>query len=85
MFEVLYKKRALKGLARMPAALRERAREALSLLAANPDRQGLDVKRLQGRNGFHLRIGDWRLIYEVDRGRLIILVVEIGSRGDVYK
>lgn len=85
MFEVLYKKRALKGLARMPAALRERAREALSLLAANPDRQGLDVKRLQGRNGFHLRIGDWRLIYEVDRGRLIILVVEIGPRGDVYK
>lgn len=85
MFEVLYKKRALKGLARMPAALRERAREALTLLAANPDRQGLDVKPLQGRNGFRLRIGDWRLIYEVDRGRLIILVVEIGPRGDVYK
>jgi mRNA interferase RelE/StbE len=85
MFEVLYKKRALKGLARMPAALRERAREALSLLAANPDRQGLDVKPLQGRHGLRLRIGDWRLIYEVDRGRLIILVVEIGPRGDVYK
>lgn len=85
MFEVLYKKRALKGLARMPAALRERAREALALLATNPDRLGLDVKPLQGRDGFRLRIGDWRLIYEIDRGRLIILVVEIGSRGDVYK
>jgi mRNA interferase RelE/StbE len=69
----------------MPAALRGRAREALTLLAANPDKQGLDAKPLQGRDGFRLRIGDWRLIYEVDRGRLIILVVEIGPRGDVYK
>jgi mRNA interferase RelE/StbE len=85
MFEVLYKKRALKGLARMPAAQRERAREALALLAANPDRQDQDVKPLHGRTGFRLRIGDWRLIYEVDRGRLVILVVEIGPRGDVYK
>jgi mRNA interferase RelE/StbE len=85
MFEVLYKKRALKGLARMPAALRERAREALALLAANGDSQGLDVRPLQGRDGFRLRIGDWRLLYEVDRGRLIILVVEVGPRGDVYK
>lgn len=85
MFEVIYRKRALKGLARMPAALRERAREALALLAANPDRHGLDVRSLQGRDGFRLRIGDWRLLYQVDRGRLIILVVEVGPRGEVYK
>jgi mRNA interferase RelE/StbE len=85
MFEVLFKKRATKSLARMPAVARERVRGALATLAANPDNHALDVKPLEGRNGFRLRIGGWRVIYELDRGRLIVLVLEIGARGDVYK
>ena len=85
MFEVVYKKRAIKSLARIPAPLRERIRAALVTLAADPDTQLLDAKPLQGRDGFRLRIGDWRVLYEIDRGRLIILVIEIGPRGDVYK
>jgi len=83
MFEVVYKKRAIKTLARIPAPLRERIRVALGTLAADPDMQLLDTKPLQGRHGFRLRIGDWRVLYEIDRGRLIILVIQIGPRGDV--
>lgn len=32
-----------------------------------------------------LRVGDYRIIYRVDNGRLIVLVIDAGSRGDIYK
>jgi len=81
----MFKRKAAKTLARIPRSTRERIRTALTVLSADPDTQSLDVKPLYGRNGFRLRVGGWRVIYEVIRGRLIILVLEIGPRGDIYK
>jgi mRNA interferase RelE/StbE len=46
---------------------------------------GLGVAPLRGRPGFRLRMGGWRAIYRVDDDRLIVLVLDIGARGDVYK
>jgi len=34
---------------------------------------------------FRLRIGDYRVILEIDDGKLIVLVMQVGTRGDVYK
>ncbi len=85
MFEVVFKKRAAKVLSRMSSADRQRIHRALRLLASDPDNTALDTKGLQGRDGFRLRIGDWRVLYELDRGRILILVLQIGPRGDVYK
>lgn len=45
----------------------------------------LDIKRLQGSDEWRLRVGDWRIIFYPDKGQFIILVIETGSRGDVYK
>jgi mRNA interferase RelE/StbE len=42
-----------------------------------------DVKRLQGRPEYRLRIGDWRVIFEMDATTITITL--IASRGDVYK
>jgi mRNA interferase RelE/StbE len=78
MYEIVYKKRAIKSLARMPAPLRERIRAALSTLAADPDTQLLDAKPRQGRNAFRLPICDWRVLYEIDLGRLIIPLYQAG-------
>jgi mRNA interferase RelE/StbE len=44
-----------------------------------------NVTKLQNRDGFRLRIGDWRVIYEVQDQQLVILVLKIGSRGEVYR
>lgn len=85
MFQVAYKRQAIKVLARMSAVDRRRILGALAKLALAPDGAGLDTKRLQGRDGYRLRVGDWRVIYEVQGARLVILVLQIGSRGDVYK
>ncbi|MHA6251755.1 type II toxin-antitoxin system RelE family toxin [Oceanobacillus sp. CAU 1775] len=44
------------------------------------------VKRMKGYNStFRKRVGDFRIIFEVDQGQLIVLVLKIGSRGDIYK
>jgi mRNA-degrading endonuclease RelE of RelBE toxin-antitoxin system len=50
------------------------------LFAQNPN-----VTKLQNRPGYRLRVGDWRVIYDVQEGEMIILVLKVGSRGDVYR
>lgn len=39
---------------------------------------------MQGRNGHRLRVGGWGVLHEVQQGRLVILVIGIGPRGDTY-
>ncbi|MEN6567368.1 MAG: type II toxin-antitoxin system RelE/ParE family toxin [Veillonellales bacterium] len=45
-----------------------------------------NVKPLNGQaDHYRLRVGDWRIIYRIQEERLLISVISIGSRGDVYK
>ncbi len=60
-----------------------RIRRALLRLAADP-RAALGVKAMQG-GGYRLRVGDWRVIYALDDDKLLVLVLRIGHRGDVYR
>lgn len=84
MHRILYKKKALKALAKMPKPLADRFRSAFSAIAQGQHRQ-LDIKPMEGVGGFRLRIGDYRAVYEIDNGRLIVTVFNIGGRGDIYK
>jgi len=70
---------------KLPADARQRIQEALRQLVANADTARLDIKAIQGRDGFRLRVGKWRVIYHRDDNAMIILVVDAGSRGDIYK
>ena len=70
---------------KLPAEARQRIQEALRQLVADVDTAKLDIKALQGRDGFRLRVGKWRVIYHRDDNAMIILVVDAGSRGDIYK
>ncbi len=44
-----------------------------------------DVKKLVNQNTFRLRLGKYRSIFEIDDDKIIILVFDIASRGDIYK
>ena len=44
-----------------------------------------NVKKLVGQPGYRLRVGDWRVVYDVDSGRLVVRVLRIGTRGGVYE
>lgn len=84
MYEVVYRKQAAKALRKMPKPLMQRFVNAFHTLAQG-QRRGLDISRLTGREGYRLRIGDWRALYRIEEARLIIEVLRIGPRGDVYK
>ena len=85
MHELRYRKAALKALMKLPADARQRIHEALRQLAGDTETDKLDIKALQGRDGFRLRVGKWRVIYHKDDDAMIILVVDAGSTGDIYK
>lgn len=41
--------------------------------------------KLTGRDGYRIRVGDLRVIYTLQRGRLIVLVLDIGHRREIYR
>ena len=84
MYKVQYKKSATKVLARMPKQSARRFVAAFEQLAQGINGQ-LDIKQLENREGFRLRVGAYRAIYRILEDVLIIEVIKIGNRGDVYK
>ncbi|MGQ0594057.1 MAG: type II toxin-antitoxin system RelE family toxin [Gammaproteobacteria bacterium] len=85
MYTVKYHRRALKALAMIPATLARRFQTELLEIAKAPYTYQGDFKRLEGRSGWRLRIGGWRAICEIKENELLMHVLEIGTRGDVYK
>jgi len=85
MYELRYKRQARNYLARLPLKTRTIIVNSLHELAANPDNPTLDIDELKGRQGFRLRIGMYRAIYTRQDNRLVIEVVKIRPRGDIYK
>jgi mRNA interferase RelE/StbE len=60
-------------------------REKLQFIAVSPYADHPNAKKLQGRDGYRLRVGDWRVVYKIQNEQLIIVVLKIASRGEVYK
>ena len=59
---------------------------ALTALGEDPYRPDADIKKLAGPSGLHrLRVGNHRVAYQVNDGELLILVVKVGDRRDVYR
>jgi len=82
-YQILIERSAAKSLARITSPHRERLTEAIQNLAANPRPPG--AKKLSGRNAWRIRVGTYRVIYEINDKELRILVVVVGPRQDVYK
>lgn len=66
----------------MPANLSALIRSKVDAYATDPASLENNVTKLVGRDGFRLRVGDWRVIFDDDGA--VIAVVKIGPRGDVY-
>ncbi|MEV6163053.1 type II toxin-antitoxin system RelE/ParE family toxin [Streptomyces sp. NPDC052052] len=59
---------------------------ALTALGDDPYREDADVKKLTGPSGlYRLRVGSYRVAYQVNEGELVVLVVKVGDRRDVYR
>ena len=60
-------------------------REKLDQLALDPYTKHNNATKLKNLPAYRLRIGDWRVIYEINDDKLIILVLKIGPRGGIYE
>ena len=85
MYSILFAKSADKTLRQMPRDVAQRIRQRLDSIAVDPYANHPDVTKLQNRPGFRLRVRDWRVIYEIEGEHLVILVLKIGLRGEVYR
>jgi mRNA interferase RelE/StbE len=82
-WRVEFAPRARKDLLRLDRQVQRRVIEALDRLAAGERLPG-DVRRLAGSTEYRLRVGDWRIRFELDGDRLLITVVRILPRGRAY-
>ena len=85
MHEIEYTTSAIKSLRRMPRNTAEIIRGKIIALAADPHGSHPNAMKLQGRDGYRLRVGDWRVIYEIDDRRVVVLVLDIKPRGGAYR
>jgi len=80
--EIRITPRALKALENLPRQTRLRVVTALDTLAVNPY---LKAKKLTGQPGYRVRVGDYRVLFIVDRPRELIFIVRIRHRRDAYR
>jgi mRNA interferase RelE/StbE len=85
MYKLSYSKSALKNLMKIPENVQKRIVEKLNLLKVNPYFKNNNIKKLEGLEGYRLRIGNYRIIYRIENQDYKILVIEIDVRGEVYK
>lgn len=84
MYRVVTTKSFDKALARLPLNLQKRIVAKVKEVAVDPYAPNNNLTKLQGRDGYRLRVGDWRVIYELQDERLVMLVLDMGPRGDIY-
>lgn len=85
MYQIEYTRDAVKALKAMPRNVSLQIRSKIELLAADPFVANNNVKKLVGREAYRLRVGDWRVIYEIEGGRLVIHVLTVAPRGGAYQ
>lgn len=82
MKQVIFHTRALRTLARIPRNEADRIRQKIYQYASDPVSLKMNVRKLQGRAGFRLRIGIWRVIF--DENGEVLDVLDVDSRGSIY-
>ena len=78
MFQISYSKKAVKFLKRQDVPSQKRLIAAISRLPLEGD-----IKKLQGIDGYRLRVGTFRVLFNVNG--IIIDIIDIGNRGQIYK
>ena len=83
MFAVQIERPAAKSLARISEPWQSAIQRALRALAVNP--RPAAAAKLTGRDGWRLRVGDYRILYEIHDRALVVLVIDIGHRREIYR
>jgi mRNA interferase RelE/StbE len=82
MKQVTYTKDALRSLRAMPVNTATLIRGKIDQYASDPASLAANVTKLQGRSGYRLRVGDWRVIF--DENGSVLAILKIAPRGGAY-
>lgn len=85
MYKITYTTQAAKALLKMPRNTATLIREKLAEIANDPFASIPNARKLQGRPGYRLQVGDWRVIYEINQKQVVIIVLKIALRNEVYR
>jgi mRNA interferase RelE/StbE len=86
IYRVEFKRSAAREFRHLPKAVRSRIEDAVRLLAVSPYSEQLGVRKLRGAEDlYRIRVGDYRIVYEIHGAVLIVVVVKIGHRREVYR
>ena len=85
MYKVSLSTKSFKFLKRSDPKLREVLQRKINMLAQDPFDAALNVKKLKGREGYRLRVGDYRILYTVENNIVTIHIVDIAHRREVYQ
>lgn len=83
MYQVVLTRQAAKQLGALDRTVARRIQGAIELLGQNP--YPPKALKLAGRGGYRVQIGDYRLLYDVIDDQLIVQVLRLGHRRDVYR
>lgn len=84
-YDVRYEKAAIKSLAKLQPKVRKRVMDKVAELAKDPYRPNQNAKKLQGAEGYRLRVGDLRVFYHLHDDALVVLVLDVKPRGGAYQ
>ncbi|MFZ2455564.1 MAG: type II toxin-antitoxin system RelE/ParE family toxin [Candidatus Altiarchaeia archaeon] len=80
-YEILFTRSAEKDLKKLDKETQKRIISALERIRITPDRY---VRKIVGETCYRLRVGDYRIIMDIEQGKLVILVLKVGHRKNVY-
>ena len=84
IYRVVLHKEAFDEVSRLPSKIKKRVKEAISLLATDP--RPPKASKLSGTaNAYRIRFADYRLLYEVHAREIVVYVVGIAHRREVYR
>jgi mRNA interferase RelE/StbE len=83
MYRVAIERAAEKSLAKISEPWQGKIQHALRDLATAPRPQG--AIKLKGRDAWRIRVGDYRIVYEIHDDVLLVLVVDVGHRREIYR
>jgi len=81
-YRVRIERKAQKKLAKIPDPYYSKIKLAILNLGTDPKPQG--YQKLKGRDGYRIRVADYRIIYEIFDDVLLIDVIDLGHRKDIY-
>ena len=86
MYSVEFIKEATEELSRIDPIWQKRILNKIKILSADPKNLANNIKKLKGkyREYYRLRVGDYRIIYSRENDRLLIIIIRIGHRKEIY-